>query len=144
MPWKERTIMTERLKFVHTAQQEGANKRALCRAYGISSRTAYKWLDRYKKEGEPGLADRSRRPHSSPNQTANEMETKVLGVRKARSELICSARGLKMCPPTARSQPSCIAINVLIQKSRKSEQPCSALKWSNLTKSGRWISKDHF
>lgn len=83
MPWKERTIMTERLKFVQTAQQEGANKRALCRAYGISSRTGYKWLNRYKKEGEPGLADRSRRPHNNPNQTAKEMETKVLGVRKA-------------------------------------------------------------
>jgi transposase len=48
------------------ALAEGANISVLCRHYGISRKTGYKWLKRYREEGEAGLADRSRRPHRSP------------------------------------------------------------------------------
>jgi transposase InsO family protein len=41
----------------------------VCRALGVSRVCAYKWVDRYIKEGESGLRDRSRRPHHSPNAT---------------------------------------------------------------------------
>jgi transposase len=37
---------------------------------GVSRRTAYKWIVRYRAEGPAGLTDRSSRPHSSPRQTA--------------------------------------------------------------------------
>lgn len=83
MPWKESTVMTERKKFVQEAQQEDANIRGLCRSNGISSRTAYKWLNRYREEGEEGLVDRTRRPQHSPKQTPREMEARVLQVRQA-------------------------------------------------------------
>lgn len=51
MPWKERDQMSLRLEFVELASQEGSNVRELCRRYGISPKTGYKWLERFKKEG---------------------------------------------------------------------------------------------
>ena len=62
MPWKESTAMSQREEFVQEALQEKANIRALCREYGISPRTGYKWLKRYQAQGEAGLYERSRRP----------------------------------------------------------------------------------
>lgn len=82
MPWKEMDTMSLRKEFIALAQQEGSNKRELCRRYRISSRTAYKWLKRYEQEGEQGLIDRSRRPKCTPKRTGAEMEVKVLEVRQ--------------------------------------------------------------
>ncbi|NIS79284.1 MAG: IS481 family transposase [Anaerolineales bacterium] len=81
MPWNARNTVSLRLEFVTLALAENANIRALCREYRISPTTAYKWIDRYLREGRAGLEDRSRRPHTSPNQTPEEMERKVLALR---------------------------------------------------------------
>jgi transposase InsO family protein len=62
-------------------EQEGANRRALCRRFGISPTTGYTLARRYGQEGEAGLADRSRRPTHSPDRTPAAMEGLVLGVR---------------------------------------------------------------
>jgi transposase InsO family protein len=82
MPWKEVSAMSLRLEFVTLATADGANIRALCRRFGISSRTAYKWLARYRAAGAAGLADRSRRPATSPRQTPAAVEAAVVGVRE--------------------------------------------------------------
>jgi transposase InsO family protein len=63
------------------AAQEGANVRELCRRFGIHPDTGYKWLGRWTSGEE--LADRSRRPHSSPGQTEGSIETRILAVRDA-------------------------------------------------------------
>ena len=81
MPWKEFSIMTQRLEFVTLASAEKANIRHLCRCYGISSATAYKWLQRFQSSGVNGLADRSRRPHHSPSRSAIEMEEAIINLR---------------------------------------------------------------
>lgn len=83
MPWTETTKMDQRLEFVTLAIKEGANMSALCRRFGISRDTGYKWLDRYRKEGPDGLKDRSRRPHRSPNKTPGSVEEAVCAVREA-------------------------------------------------------------
>jgi transposase InsO family protein len=83
MPWKESTAMSQRLEFVELALKDNANMRALCREYGISPRTGYKWLKRYRAEGEAGLYERSRRPKHSPRQSSLETEAAVLKVRQA-------------------------------------------------------------
>lgn len=83
MPWQEKSIMSERMEFVNLAIQEGANIQQLCERFGISRKTGYKLLGRYREEGLAGLADRSRRPHTSPHQTAPEIEAAVLAVRDA-------------------------------------------------------------
>jgi transposase InsO family protein len=82
MPWQEASAMSLRAEFVHQASEAGANIRELCRRYGISPPTAYKWLGR-AAAGDALLADRSRRPHHSPTQTAAEQAALVLSLRDA-------------------------------------------------------------
>lgn len=81
MSWKEVSIMSERREFVTLATASEANIRHLCRSFGISSATAYKWLHRFESEGAQGLVDRSRRPQHSPTRTAVEMEETVTQLR---------------------------------------------------------------
>jgi len=64
MPWRDVSVMDQRREFVRLAQLEGANRRELCRRFGISPKTGYKWLAR-QAGGELALADRSRRPLAS-------------------------------------------------------------------------------
>ena len=82
MPWRVSSIMSARHEFVLLASQPTANMRALCRHFGISSATAYKWLDRFQQAGVTGLVDRSRRPHHSPRKTAPLLEDTVLELRR--------------------------------------------------------------
>jgi len=81
MPWREVSTVGMRLEFVTLASAEGANKRELCRRFGISPQTGYKWLERYEREGTDGLADRSRRPHHSPRHSPPDQEAAVLALR---------------------------------------------------------------
>ena len=57
---------------------------AAASAAGISRRTAYKWLRRFKREGEAGLFDRSSRPHRSPRQLQLEKADIVLELRRTK------------------------------------------------------------
>ncbi len=83
MPWKECVPMDLRYEFVQLASGEGANIASLCRRFGISRKTGYKWLDRFKTNGHKGLADRSRRPLSSPYRCTHQVEAAVLALRAA-------------------------------------------------------------
>jgi transposase InsO family protein len=82
MPWQEVSVMEQRREFARLAQQDGANRRELCRRFGISAQTGYKWLGR-SAAGDAELSDHSRRPLTSPRRTAADMETQVLAVRDA-------------------------------------------------------------
>jgi transposase InsO family protein len=79
MPWSEMSQMDSREEFTQLALVEAANVSALCRRFGISRKTGYKWLGRVAS-GE-GLAERSRRPHASPEQTDGAAERLVLALR---------------------------------------------------------------
>jgi transposase InsO family protein len=82
MPWKETTTMSSRTDFIHLAEIEGVNISELCRRFGVSRKTGYKWLKRYRLDGESGLVDHSRRPHHSPRRSAAELEEAVVKVRQ--------------------------------------------------------------
>ena len=73
--------MDQREEFVSLADARGANRSELCRRFGISRETGYKWLRRCRAEGGGGLADQSRRPHSSPTRTPLAVEAEVLRIR---------------------------------------------------------------
>ncbi len=81
MPWSEVLVMDLRMEFVMLARQPGANVAALCRGFGISRKTGYKWLRR-AASGSTELSERSRRPRSSPQRTPAAMEAAVLAVRR--------------------------------------------------------------
>jgi len=83
MPFEVKTKVDQRREFVLMARQEGANIRSLCRQFGISADTGYRLLTRYREAGEAGLADRSRRPHSSPRRTLPTVEAAVVALRTA-------------------------------------------------------------
>src|SRR5437588_135563 len=61
MPWKECSVMDERLRFV-AQLLDGEAMSEVCRAFGISRKTGYKIFERYKEHGLEALTDRSRRP----------------------------------------------------------------------------------
>jgi transposase len=81
MPWETKDIMRLREEFVYLAMREDVNRRALCRRFGISPQTAYKWLARFSNAGLAGLADQSRRPHHSPALTPTDVQSAVVKLR---------------------------------------------------------------
>lgn len=83
VPWREVSIVGQRKELVEFAQRDEVNMSGLCRQAGISRQTGYKWRERYEREGEEGLKDRSRRPLHSPGRTKPELEARVLAVREA-------------------------------------------------------------
>jgi transposase len=59
MPWHETCVMDERMAFAVDWQREELSFAALCRAYGVSRKTGYKWIGRLQSDGLDGLKDRS-------------------------------------------------------------------------------------
>ncbi|WP_425269471.1 integrase core domain-containing protein [Leptospira dzoumogneensis] len=82
MPWKEVSPMDEKVKFIAAVCDGSVSISTLCEAFGISRKTGYKWLSRYRKEGPGGLLDKSKTPHSNPNRVGFAEERMILGVRK--------------------------------------------------------------
>jgi transposase len=58
MPWKESSVMDERMRFV-VRHKEGESMAQLCREFGISRKTGYKILERCEESGVEGLTDRT-------------------------------------------------------------------------------------
>ncbi len=83
MPWRTCSPMSERLTFVSLANAPDANHAELCRRFGISRRTGYKWRGRVVRNGADGLQDHSRRPHHSPRRTVESVETAIVELRRA-------------------------------------------------------------
>jgi putative transposase len=84
MPWKESSVVEERLRFVLEHEEEQYTMSELCHIYGISRETGYKWLRRYQKQGWAGLQDLDRAPQRHPNQMPPERERAILELRRAR------------------------------------------------------------
>jgi len=76
-PYQRREIARRVLE-----QAEPAKDTAL--ALGVSVRTIYKWLRRYREEGEAGLQDRCSRPRQCPNQTPSAVVYRILRLRRRR------------------------------------------------------------
>lgn len=134
MPWQEVTPMSQRKEFIHLAQQEEANISRLCSYFQVSRKTAHKWLGRYRQEGEAGLADRSRRPRSSPGATPVALERcsgygrRTRPGAAARCELVCWPLNIKPCPQPVLSLRFCAAMAASTRKSRRNTRLGSDLR----------------
>jgi transposase InsO family protein len=73
-----------RALLIHRIRQEAWPPTQAAVAAGVSLRTVYKWLRRYRLGGRPALEDRSSRPHRSPRQTAPAQITAIVTSRQAR------------------------------------------------------------
>src|ERR1700716_3780421 len=80
MPWKECSVMDERLQFV-ARRLAGEQMADLCREFGISRKTGYKIFGRYQECGRQGRADRSRRPYRYSNRLPFQVENFILNVK---------------------------------------------------------------
>ena len=96
MPWRESSVMEERLRFV-ARLLEGESMSDVCRSFGISRKTGYKIWNRYQSEGPVALSDRSRRPVRYANQLPEPIERLIVetkrekphwGARKIRELLV--------------------------------------------------------
>lgn len=80
MPWKETSVKSLRKEFVEFARK-GANISSLCKRFGISRDTGYKWIRRYEAGGEAALVDRSRRRKNNPPRVSEAIEEAVVKIR---------------------------------------------------------------
>jgi putative transposase len=80
MPWKEHRAVDLKKEFVLAASAPGANVAELCRAHGVSRKTGYKWLKRFKAYGLEGLQARSRRPKTIAG-TDGEIVVRIVELR---------------------------------------------------------------
>lgn len=84
MPWVSRSPVNERMQFVLDWEKSpDENFSALCRRYGVSRRTGYKWLDRFEAGGPGALDDRPPMARAPRGRTPLEVVDKVLAARKA-------------------------------------------------------------
>jgi transposase InsO family protein len=81
MPWQETCSMTEKARFCMSHDKGEASMSELCRQYGISRKTGYQVLARWRQEGIAGLAERSHAPHVCPHAMSEEVEQELLCVR---------------------------------------------------------------
>lgn len=81
MPWKEVKPMDEKLLFLADHLRQQGNFSELCARYGISRKTGYKWVERYRQQGMEGLAERSRRPGHLGTVTPYVIQKAILELR---------------------------------------------------------------
>lgn len=82
MPWSQVSVVEQRLSFLIEADKRTETISGLCRRYGVSRKTGYKWLKRYQQCGTlAALKDQPRRPQRSPQRTGPDREQRVLAVR---------------------------------------------------------------
>jgi transposase InsO family protein len=82
MPWNESTWMDERRRFVEAYLTGQFSMTELCRSAGVSRPTGYLWVERYRLQGEAGLADRSHAPHRCPHRTPEAVARQLLALRR--------------------------------------------------------------
>jgi transposase InsO family protein len=117
MPWKESSVMDERMRFV-IRLKDGESMASLCREFGISRKTGYKIFERYEECGLEGLSDRTRRPFRYANQLPEQIEAAIVaakrekrhwGARKIRERL------LRRLPHAVRV-PACSTIHAVLDR----------------------------
>jgi transposase len=128
VPWSEKSIMQQRREFVMLFEQEGVNRRELCRRFGISAGTGYALARRYRTEGEAGLADRSRRPKESPARTPDEMEALVVSVRDEHPIWGGRKIGRRLRDLGHEGVPSASTITEVLRRHRRIDVAASAVR----------------
>jgi len=126
MPWKESRASDERLKFVAGLLSGDSTMTDLCRHFGISRKTGYKWKKRHEVGGAAALIDLSRRPHSHPSSIPQSTRERIIemrqqhptwGARKIRARL--QRVDPTECWPAASTIHRAVAAAGLVRLARK-------------------------
>lgn len=133
MPWKEVSVMEERLRFV-ARLLDGEGMSSVCREFGISRKTGYKIWDRYRQDGLEALCDRSRRPVRYANQLPDQVERLIVsakkdkphwGARKIREILVRKLAG-DVRIPAQSTVHAVLDRHGLVKRARKRQRACKA------------------
>lgn len=82
MPWQEVPVVSQREHFYNLWQSGYPKVTALCRLFGISRKTGYKWIKRGNETQANPFEDQSRKPKTSPIKTSPGIEKTVIALRK--------------------------------------------------------------
>ena len=82
MTWRASDAMSERVKFIGLLRSGERTLSGLCREFGISRPTGYKWAERFEEEGAEGLKERSRAPAHRPQETSAEVQEVLVQARR--------------------------------------------------------------
>src|SRR5438093_1520941 len=84
MPWKESRVVDERVRFIAACGESDDTFAEICRRFGVSRQTGYKWVERYEVFGPAGLIDRPPVARVCPQRTPDELVDAVVSLRKER------------------------------------------------------------
>jgi transposase InsO family protein len=142
--------MDERVKFVAAVLAGDRDFAEVCRLFGISRRTGYKWWSRYRGEGAAGLVDRSRSPWRHANQTPQAVEARLVAEKKRRrkwgpKKLVAYLRRIE--PETRWPAPSTAARlldrrRLVTRRRRRSKSPPYAEPMTGATRPNAVWSAD--
>ncbi len=82
MPWRGVTVSEQRQRFLEDYKLNYYTVTELAGRFGVSRKTAYKWIHRYEELGQRGFRELSRRPHSCPRQTDAAIVEELVALRK--------------------------------------------------------------
>lgn len=114
MPWKVETVDETREEFVRKILGKEKSMAALCRVYGISRPTGYKWLKRYQA-GEK-MVDQSRKPFRTANRISTEAEDKIVAARKAEPAIGAMKTWKMLINDNWADPPSVSTINAVFRR----------------------------
>jgi transposase InsO family protein len=83
MPWTETHVVDQRTEFVLRVLRNRERFGDLCREFGVSRKTGYKWKERFLRDGLSGLSDHSRRPITTPNEINETMVCQIVKLKVA-------------------------------------------------------------
>lgn len=126
MPWKEVTTMEERERFVRAHQRGMGTVSELAGWFGISRKTAYKWIGRYEVEGPGGLADRSRARKTQSHASSEAVREALLALKRERPHygpkkvlVVLSARQPELILPAVSTVGELFARHDLVKPRRR-------------------------
>jgi putative transposase len=140
MPWKEVLPMEERVSFVMEVKKKEQAFAHVCRRFGISRKTGYKWWQRFCEHGLGGLGKRSSRPQRSPRASGVKWRNRVIelrrerpwwGAKKLRAKLI-TQHGAKDVP--AASTLGTMLVRAGLVRSRRRRQRGPQLERAQLAR----------
>ena len=78
----ETNVADQRVQFVRDFESGHWSMTELCERYGVSRPTGYKWVARHRADGDRGLVERSRAPHTCPHRTSDDVEALIVEARR--------------------------------------------------------------
>lgn len=106
-------------EFVELAEKREMAFSELCTRFGVSRKTGYKWLNRFRNQGVSGLQERSRRPRSSPRRTPEEIARQVLALRREHQDWSAQRIAAELKTRGVSHLPAPSTIDLILRRHRE-------------------------